>query len=463
MDVTKDLQDYAVNRSLTVEQTIKALIKAASSHIQQIYGRFGDDVLAWNTLQFLKRTKMRCIRQDNKIFFFDSSYWEPIEVPKEYRRQEPFDTSLHYIGPVINGEVQDKFPWFGYPFTLYKTFAGVRGLRVLPTLRMYNCFHVFEGCQDFDAFDSNFLEPYGDGGGSLKSSLYAGLDSPKIIKYTRDDLSFINAIIKHFKLPVDLYPTQDSFSHDFCEALNKLPRDKEYSLCGYTNQGCKIEIRTAHKASDIDTTKTFEVRDHVVLQGYNTWHPIHFEHCSFIIWITTPDFQNDTGEPQFFGISGASITTEKCDPVNLKGDTLFIDTTTCTILSNDDPPIQTNENEITIRSEHGSTLNLYSNHSMQPCIGPRTNTGLSYGRWQPGYPVLRRITLDNVHINCFTKNEAFAIGTYGIDQNVVIECINGATIECPEVHGTRIMKQSGLEGISGSTKRPEPAIYEILR
>ena len=111
----------------------------------------------------------------------------------------------------------------------------------------------------------------------------------------------------------------------------------------------------------------------------------------------------------------------------------------------------------------GNNTRLYlKGCDRQPCIGPRTNDNLSYGRWERSVCIFHKLILDNVHVVCepFVKN--FSIGTYGAEEVPEIVLLNGATIDCPEVKGTRVMTLSGLEGIYGSTKAYNPAVYDLV-
>lgn len=100
---------------------------------------------------------------------------------------------------------------------------------------------------------------------------------------------------------------------------------------------------------------------------------------------------------------------------------------------------------------------------MQACIGTETHTGMSYGRWEPGRePSLNKIIVDGVKVDCHSRVLNFSIGSYGEPAVPEIECINGGSLNCPEINGKRIMNRSGAEGLCGSTKRENCAEYEIV-
>jgi hypothetical protein len=98
---------------------------------------------------------------------------------------------------------------------------------------------------------------------------------------------------------------------------------------------------------------------------------------------------------------------------------------------------------------------------LQPCIGPRTATGFSYGRWEPSELELKKIVIDGVNVICKGSVPNFALGSYGRQQVPDIEIINGGNISCPEKSGERVMVKNGGEGLSVSTKRVKPAVYRI--
>ena len=116
----------------------------------------------------------------------------------------------------------------------------------------------------------------------------------------------------------------------------------------------------------------------------------------------------------------------------------------------------------TLTIKGSGSLTLECIEGMQACIGTETHTGMSYCRWEPGQSKpLDKIVIDGVHIICKSKVDNFSLGSYGEAQQPEIECINDGSIECPEVNGYRIMVESGAEGLSGSTKRSFPAVYDL--
>lgn len=103
------------------------------------------------------------------------------------------------------------------------------------------------------------------------------------------------------------------------------------------------------------------------------------------------------------------------------------------------PIVTENINELVIKGD--GTLTLIATEDKQPCIGPRSKVNED-GTWEPAKPrPLKKLVIDGVRVVCDGKVSNFAIGKYGYEFVPIIECINGGSIECPEVNGNRtIMK-----------------------
>ena len=101
---------------------------------------------------------------------------------------------------------------------------------------------------------------------------------------------------------------------------------------------------------------------------------------------------------------------------------------------------------------------------MQPCIGTETHTGMSYGRFELRDSSLKRIIIDGVNVVCLPheSNPAFSVGAYGYKSVPEIKCINGGTIQCPEMTGTRFFRNDIIKH-EGSTKLTGKASYYIVR
>jgi hypothetical protein len=110
----------------------------------------------------------------------------------------------------------------------------------------------------------------------------------------------------------------------------------------------------------------------------------------------------------------------------------------------------------------GSKLTLIGMSRGQPCIGTVTNTGLSYGRWEPPIRCTKEIVVENVTVECQSNDAAFSIGAYDWEEVPKIVCINGGRLICPETEGTRVLRKHGTCP-NGSTKRISYPVYEIVK
>lgn len=110
----------------------------------------------------------------------------------------------------------------------------------------------------------------------------------------------------------------------------------------------------------------------------------------------------------------------------------------------------------------GSKLTLIGMRHGQPCIGTVTNTGLSYGRWEPPIRCTKEIVIENVTVECQSNDAAFSIGAYDWEEVPKIVCINGGRLICPETEGTRVLRKHGTCP-NGSTKRISYPVYEIVK
>lgn len=131
------------------------------------------------------------------------------------------------------------------------------------------------------------------------------------------------------------------------------------------------------------------------------------------------------------------------------------------VVINSETPIQCSGGVVTIKGIEGSKLTLKSGEQ-QPCIGPWTRTGMSYGRWSPEGTSPKEIIIDNCTVICESKVDSFSLGCYGTNDIPKITLLNGGKLICPETSGNRvILKQAVPPG--GSTKISEPMIYGIMK
>lgn len=122
--------------------------------------------------------------------------------------------------------------------------------------------------------------------------------------------------------------------------------------------------------------------------------------------------------------------------------------------------------ELTIKGN--GKLTLIATDNQQPCIGPETWTGLSFGRWQINGHSLRSITIDGVHVVCKSKIPNFSIGSYGTTDYPTINLINGGSIDCEEysmkgdncIDNHRVMTKEQTH-YAGSTKFDDYPEYAV--
>lgn len=128
---------------------------------------------------------------------------------------------------------------------------------------------------------------------------------------------------------------------------------------------------------------------------------------------------------------------------------------------NSETPLKCSGGIVKIKGEDGSVLTLISGEQ-QPCIGPWTRTGMSYGRWSPEGTSPKEIIIDNCTVICESKVDSFSLGCYGTNDIPKITLLNGGKLICPETSGNRvILKQTVPPG--GSTKISEPMVYGIMK
>lgn len=131
----------------------------------------------------------------------------------------------------------------------------------------------------------------------------------------------------------------------------------------------------------------------------------------------------------------------------------------CTITA--DVPIDYANNKEVIITGYG-TLTLVSTVKRQPCIGVKTRTGMSYGRWESSTEVnvCQKIIIDGVKVICESKTPNFSLGEYNKESYPEIVCINGGELVCPETKGKRYLKTYAFPS-EGSTKVSGDPVYVI--
>lgn len=126
-----------------------------------------------------------------------------------------------------------------------------------------------------------------------------------------------------------------------------------------------------------------------------------------------------------------------------------------------DVPVCTGQSD-TLKIKGNGILILSCTEPKQPCIGVRTWTDMSFGRWSPAdYPSkCKRIIVDGVRVVCVSMTPNFSLGSYNYEEYPTIECVNGGSIDCPEVRGKRFLKVKAFPP-SGSTKISKRAEYVV--
>lgn len=220
----------------------------------------------------------------------------------------------------------------------------------------------------------------------------------------------------------------------------------------YEKDGAVRDIIVGHIDNDI------------VLKKY---HKVTFENLykenknDFIISIDTVfDYENISEIP-----SGIKCKT----PIKLYSgilrDTIVAESNRAVITVNGDLTIDT---ELPIDICKCETLILNGSGTLrlkcsdyQPCIGVRTNSGLSYGRWQIApYMNCKQICISGLHVICEPKEKDFSIGRFGTNDLPEIQIWNDGKLDCPETKGTRVLEKEALPP-SGSTKISEKPVYRI--
>lgn len=374
---------------------------------------------------------------------YDPKFWRLIDLPDDLKKLEPnkLPKTLQYIGGVDKeGKVLDKISddWFQAGMILYKTWAGLKGLRKNPGLHMSGLIRVFEGCQDFDAFEDiakTYISSYYSGWS--KGNLYAGLESEKILS-DKDALESL-----YVKYDVNNVP----------ELIPKLEDSVHYLPTGH-----RVIVKHITKASEI-STPGIKLMDGLVIGS--DYSPVRTFHQNISIYVYDEGFVNDTSDTRLFSITGCVLNTTESKPFRAYGDVVEL-LSDCTIIAKggESACITPVSPKLTIKG-NGHKLTLVGTYR-QPCIGPDTYNNLSYGRWSINNRMpFDSLVLDNVEVLCDSEVSNFAIGIYGCTEIPEITLINGASIECPELLGRRLVR-TGHEGIIGSTKSAENAEYAIV-
>lgn len=145
------------------------------------------------------------------------------------------------------------------------------------------------------------------------------------------------------------------------------------------------------------------------------------------------------------------VATEDNNIIHINGD----------VTLEDEVPVVCN-GVVRIEGTPDSVLHLVANSERQPCIGAKTHTGMSYGRWSPSGICPVRIEIDGCTVTCESKVLNFTIGKYGTNDMPEIVLLNDAKLICPEMDGERVITYQATAP-EGSTKISESMQYGIRR
>lgn len=377
--------------------------------------------------------------------------------------------TLHYIGPIVNGEIIGEVPTMDFQ---YRTFAGCKGLKEIPeSFFPVNFWEPFYGCSDLNPSLNKaraFHEHTKYCSGRFHGDLLHNCGGPRVLLDGAQEELF--AKLTGYDLP-QFSSLRDSSGgrHDrngsydaqcLAKVLNTVLQQglpiKEATFV--TGDVGIIEIKVITKTSEIPQvcwSKEIVTPNFVIACSCLGAISLTGDAEKFV-GVFAENFVNDTMDAKILSVRPQAIHGSIEGPVTAVNSEVVFDGD-CTIEAEDFPAIIA-EGVVTLR---GSGSIVLKGGKKQPVIGIKTNTGMSYGRWCPGIGKLNKIVIDNVHVKLESSVPNFTIGSYGTDLVPEIEFRNGGTLDCPEVKGRRIMVQSGAEGLYGSTKRSDPAIYEI--
>lgn len=413
----------------------------------------------------------------------DSQNWEIFEIPDEVIQKFGFeqDYSIKYVGPIENGTTVEEVP--KVPL-LYRTFADLKDLIELPLgLRKGLNYDIVAGCSNFNPsydalqkltqrafcghYTTNFLNDTGSPNiidysklGDKPSDLVAsllGLDPSDVHKGLAEaygeNFDMFNSHNFHSTFDIDNFMR----SIDLLKALNCFKATFPHFTVQKFSTGSTLTFQEVSKASDMKCP-VYSIYDRIAIcSDHIPASPLRFD-C--IIYRLSDDFVLDTDDEKLVNALGIKFNNTHLKNSYKAGKDAIVEVTGDNSIVATGCPLQASG---TLTIKGSGTLTLECSEPMQACIGIETHTGMSYGRWEPGRePSLNKIIVDGVKVDCHSRVLNFSIGSYGKSEVPEIECINGGSLNCPEINGKRIMNRSGAEGLCGSTKRENCAEYEIV-
>lgn len=418
----------------------------------------------------------------------DSPNWEIFEIPAEVigKRELEQDYSIKYVGPIENGTTVEEVP--KVPL-LYRTFADLKDLTELPLgLQRGLNYDIVAGCSNLNpssdalhklmqrAFWSistfNFLNDTGSPNiidynklGDKPSELVAKLlcldpsDVHKVLTEAYgEDFDRFNSSSFHSSSFHSAFEVNDFMrSSKLLKSLNCFKVEFPHFTVRKFSSGSTLTLQEAGKASDMKCPVCLIYDRIAICSNYFPADPLRFD-C--IIYRLSDDFVLDTDDEKLVNALGIKFNSTHLKNSYKAGKDAIVEVTGDNSIVATGCPLQASG---TLTIKGSGTLILECSEEMQACIGTETHTGMSYGRWEPGRePSLNKIIVDGVKVDCHSRVLNFSIGSYGESEVPEIECINGGSLNCPEINGKRIMNRSGAEGLCGSTKRENCAEYEII-
>ena len=418
----------------------------------------------------------------------DSPNWEIFEIPAEVigKRELEQDYSIKYVGPIENGTTVEEVP--KVPL-LYRTFADLKDLTELPLgLQRGLNYDIVAGCSNLNpssdalhklmqrAFWSistiNFLNDTGSPNiidynklGDKPSELVAKLlcldpsDVHKVLTEAYgEDFDRFNSSSFHSSSFHSAFEVNDFMrSSKLLKSLNCFKVEFPHFTVRKFSSGSILTLQEVSKASDMKCP-VCSIYDRIAIcSDYFPADPLRFD-C--IIYHLLDDFVLDTDDEKLVNALGIKFNNTHLKNSYKAGKDAIVEVTGDNSIVATGCPLQASG---TLTIKGSGMLTLECSEGMQACIGTETHTGMSYGRWESGRgPSLNKIIVDGVKVDCHSRVLNFSIGSYGESEVPEIECINGGSLNCPEINGKRIMNRSGAEGLCGSTKRENCAEYKIV-
>lgn len=413
----------------------------------------------------------------------ESPNWEIFEIPAEVieKRELEQDYSIKYVGPIENGTTVEEVP--KVPL-LYRTFADLKDLTELPLgLQRGLNYDIVAGCSNLNPSSSalqKLMQRASCGIYTFKFLNDTG--SPNIIDYDKLGDKPSKLVAKLLCLdPSDVHKVlTDAYGEDFdkfnnynfhgvpnisnfmrsiklLKSLNCFKVVFPHFIVRKFSSGSILTLQEVSKASDMKCP-VCSIYDRIAIcSDYFPADPLRFD-C--IIYHLLDDFVLDTDDEKLVNALGIKFNNTHLKNSYKAGKDAIVEVTGDNSIVATGCQLQASG---TLTIKGSGMLTLECSEGMQACIGTETHTGMSYGRWESGRgPSLNKIIVDGVKVDCHSRVLNFSIGSYGESEVPEIECINGGSLNCPEINGKRIMNRSGAEGLCGSTKRENCAEYKIV-